>query len=378
MAITQIPVTCPGIDSGIQITKGDTKSIQVSLGIDLTGRTVQLTVKRSSTSVDTLLVKTGTVLSPVSSGNVQFDFVATDTANIPAGFYFFSITSSVANTNVITHVTGQFILQPINQSLIGKIEPILSLGITNSTERVSLEIHDKDGVLANPSELSLQILDFQDSVITSVTFPDPAIMNPQAGIFFYDFTSDRAGDFLVIWTTRFPDEEPIKTIKNIRFVTPAMFRMIPEVLLYIDKSRKATNKPIAFNAVDVAEYIANALRDFNATPPTTTIALEEIHDVYKEVLIQGAIVQALIAQGLLAVDQDFQYNDNGIALTVDHNSKLMGWYQALLQGYVSKKKLYKWNYFQPHLYARTIVGSTFALGFSKLPAGVASRFRGWI
>lgn len=378
--IVQLPITCPDISTdGIRITKGDTKTIQIALGTDLTGSTVTLYVKRSLTATDVLLTKVGTILPPPTAGNVQFTFVPADTADLPAGFYVFTITVTDSLGGITTVQTGQFTLNPIDQSLVGQVCPIMSLGITGSTERVTLEARDKNGVLGDPNFIQFLVLDFCDNPIVNITsLPDPGITHPEAGIYWYDLTSNRAGDFLAIWTVQFPGEEPIKIIKNVRFVTPAMYRMIPEVLLYIDKSRKATNRPIGFTSIDVAEYISNALRDFNATPPTTQIHLEEISDVYKEVLVMGSIIQALIAQGLLAVDQDFQYNDNGIALTIDHNSKLMGWYQQLLQTYITKKRMYKPNFFQPMAHVRSIVGSTFANSFSKIPAGSASRFRGWI
>ena len=379
MPIAQLPVTCPGVESGLRLTKGDTKSVQIGLGIDLTGFTITLTVKRSPTAPDSFFSKLGTILPPATAGNVQFDFIPDDTTNMPAGFYIFNVTVTDSLSQTHQVFTGQFILDPVDQALVGKLEPIMSLAITGATERLSLEVRDKDGVLANPLDLSLQVLDPADNpIVTIQTISGVGIINPQAGIFFFDLTTNRAGDYLAIWTTRFIDEEPIKTIKNIRYVTPTMFRMIAEVLLYVDKARKATNKPIAFTSIDVAEYIQNALRDFNATTPTTEIMLEEINEVYKEVLVQGSVIQALIAQGLLAVDQDFQYNDNGISLSVDHNTKLMGWYQTLLQSYITKKAQYKLNYFQPHVMARTIVGTAFALGFAKIPAGSAARFRGWI
>lgn len=375
--VTELPVVCPN-DGTIQVTKGDTISITVNTGVDLTGKNITLTVKRSPSASDIILMKTGTIVGSPTDGKVKFDFVPADTENIPAGFYYFTITTDVAGTNIQTVLTGQFILQPIDTSLTsGKIEPHILLAITGSTERVTIETRDKDGVLANPSELSLQVLDFCDQVIVNITTIS-GIANPQSGVFYYDLTSNRAGDFLVIWSHRFIGEEQVKTIRDVRFVTPAMFRMIPEVLAYIDKSHKCADRTIAFTAMDVAIYIENALRDFNATTPSTDIKLENINHIYKEVLVQGAIIQAIIAQGLLAVDQDFQYNDNGIALTIDHNSKLIGWYQQLLQGYVAKKQQYKPNFFQPHAFVRTIVGSTFVLGFSKIPAGSASRFRGWI
>ena len=387
MAIIEIPTICPGVETTleVQLTKGSDKTIFATLldgagnPLDLAGATVTLTVTRSATSTDIILTKIGTVVPPSANGQVKFEFTASDTSSIPAGIYAFTITASSGTLGTQIPISGSFILEPFDQAFIGRLEPIIQLSITKATERISLETRDRNNILGNPAELNLQILTENDSIAVDITFPGGGIIeNPQAGIFSYDFISQRAGDFLAIWTYRFSGEESTKVVKNMRFVTPVMFRMIPEVRMYIDKSRKPSNTTIAFNPADVAVYIENALRDFNAQPPTTSLFLENITREFKEILVQGAIIQALIAQGLLAVDQDFQYNDNGIALTVDHHSKILQWYQALLQQYVAKKRLFKPNFFQPTVLARTIVGQAFSLGLAKVPASTLSRFRGWI
>jgi hypothetical protein len=380
MPIVQLPVTCPGVNSEIRVTKTTAKSFTFNVGTDLTGSLVRIDVRRRPTAPDLVLTKAITVLAPPSDGNVQLDFVAADYDTIPSGTYVFSIVKTTLSVDTVL-LTGKFFLEPFDQAFVGQLEPIMKLAIVGSSERIGIEIRDSQSILGNPVDLEVTLLDFADHRVQHLTLGDPQLKNPEGGIFYFDFQSNRAGDFLAIWSYRFEGEEPNSVVKNVRWVTPAMFRMIPEVRLYIDKARKASNRSIAFNPVDIAEYIENSLREFNATSPTTGIHLETmggILSIYKEVLIEGAVIQALIAQGLLAVDQDFAYNDNGISLNIDHSAKLQSWYTTLLAQYVAKKKQYKINFFVPTVFSRTIVGQAFSLGLSKVPAGTLARFRGWI
>lgn len=381
MPVVQLPVTCPGVDSEIRVTKGTAKTFTFNVGADLTGYTTRIEVRRRATAPDILITKAITILAPPPDGNVQLDFVASDYASVAAGAYVFSIIKTTMAVDTVV-LTGKFFLEPFDQAFVGQLEPIMRLAIVGTSERIGLETRDSKGILGNPVELSVTLLDFSDHrVAFYVMDVDPELSNPEGGIFYFDFLSNRAGDYLAIWQYRFEGEEPQTVVKNIRWVTPVMFRMIGEVRLYIDKARKASNRTIAFNPVDVAEYVENALREFNATSPTTAIKLENfgsMFDIYKGVLVEGAVIQSLIAQGLLAVDQDFAYNDNGISLIIDHSAKLQSWYTTLLSQYVAKKAQYKINFFVPTVYARTVVGQAFSLGLSKVPAGTLARFRGWI
>jgi hypothetical protein len=381
MPILTLPVTCPGVSSEIRVTKGTAKSFEFGVGTDLTAATVRIDVRRRITAPDILITKGITILAPATDGNVRLDFVPADYAAVASGTYVFDIIKTVSAVDTVLF-SGRFFLEPFDQAFIGLIEPILKLAIVGTSERFSLEVRDELGVLGNPVELQVVVLDPADQrVLFLQKDVDVSLINPEGGIFYFDFQSNRDGDFLAIWTYRFEGEEPQTVVKNVRWVNPAMFRMIPEVRLYIDKSRKASNRTIAFNAPDVCEYIANSVREFNAQSPTTDIKLESfdgVFNIYKSVIIEGAIIQALVAQGLLAVDQDFQYNDNGISLAIDHSAKLQSWYTTILNQYIAKKSLYKKNFFVPTVYARTIVGQAFSLGLAKVPASTLSRFRGWI
>lgn len=376
MPIIQLPNECPGLENGISITKGSSKSIEITTGQDLAGKTVSLIVKRSKTSNDILITVAGVKLPPAETGQVRFDFTSVETGAVAAGIYYFTIEIVGADTEVFTN--GVFKLEPYDQAFVGLIEPVLGLGIVGSTERVYLEIRDRNGVLANPNTIRVQAFDSGDNALFDYDFPSSQINNPQAGIFSVDVVSNLVGDFLVIWTTKFNDEESTKTIKNVRFVSSAMFRIMPEVRAYIDKAQKAIEKTIGYKPADIAIYIENAIRDFNAYPPLTGICLENFPNEFKSILILGTVIQALIAQGLLAVDQDFQYNDNGISLNIDHSTKLLGWFQALLQMYLTQKKLAKMNYAQGAVYARSIVGSAYLGITTKAGPGTLARFRGWL
>lgn len=380
MPIVQLPVTCPGVDSEIRVTKGTSKSFAFNVGQDLTGASVKITVRRRETAPEILFEKTATIVAPAADGNVELNFEAADYADIASGRYTFTV--SRFDLSVETPLfTGIFFLEPFDQAFVGQLEPIMRLAITGTIERIGIEMRDSQGILGNPVDVQVDVLDFADHRVLHLNLGDAQLVNPEGGIFYFEFQSNRAGDYLVLWQYRFEGEEPNTIVKNVRWVTPAMFRIIPEVRLYIDKARKASNKTIAFNPVDVAEYVANAVRDFNAASPTTAIALENfdgIFGIYKEVIILGAVLQALIAQGLLAVDQDFMYNDNGISLSIDHSAKLQSWYTTLMAQYVAKKNQYKKNFFAPTVYARTVIGQAFSLGLAKVPASTLSRFRGWI
>lgn len=377
MPVTQLPIVCDGLESGITIVKNTAKTITASVSQDLTNAVIQLEVKRTATSLDALLTKLGTVVPPGTDGKFVLELTADDTANITTGFYHFNITAESSTLPKTVLSAGRFVVEPFDQVFVGGIDPIITTNVTGATERFFLMVKDRNGVLQDPDVIGFQVFDYGDSIILN----DPSgagLSHPQVGMYTYDFTSNRVGDFLVIWSYQIAGEEPQKIIQNVRFVSPQMIRMVNSVRLYIDKARKASNRTIAFNLQDVAEYIENSIRDFNSAPPMTGVTIDNIPEEFKETIILGAIIQSLIAQGLLAVDQDFQYSDNGITLAVDHSTKLQSWFQQLVQIYAQKKKTNKMSLFAPTVYARSNIGQAYTLGASKVPPGTLSRFRGWI
>jgi hypothetical protein len=79
------------------IIRGDRRNLQVSTGIDLTGKSVLFTAKLREniipfdpTDSSAVLKKTAIVTDP-TSGNAVFEFVHDDTKNIVPGEYFCDI-----------------------------------------------------------------------------------------------------------------------------------------------------------------------------------------------------------------------------------------------------------------------------------------------
>lgn len=381
MPVVELPVETSMIENSVRVTRGSSKTLTYTFGTDLSDTSVYFRVRRRPTAPDILLDKPTSIIHPASDGKISVTIDAADLTSIQSGSYIYTIYGVTTAGVVFTLASGQFFVEPFDEAFVGRIEPILRLALTTTIERITLETRDQEGILSNPESLRVTFFDHADQPVLALNLGDSTLYNPQGGIFYFDFQSNRAGDYLAVWQYQFPGEEPQTVVKNIRWVTPAMFRIMPEVRLYIDKARKASNRTIAYNPVDIAEYIENSLRDFNATPPSTNIALEALEGVlstYKEIIILGAIIQACIAQGLLAVDQDFAYNDNGISLAIDHHSKLQSWYRELLTQYTQRKMLYKKNFFSPTAHVRTVIGQAFSLGLAKVPASTLSRFRGWI
>ena len=104
-------------------------------------------------------------------------------------------------------------------------------------------------------------------------------------------------------------------------------------------------------------FIENALWDINSTPPATTYFTLEtwysnIPD-WKTIIIEGAMIFALIAQGVLEIAKEFSYSDNGIAVTIDRSAKYQSLSQMMLTMYDKRKQLLKNAYFmrvrRPHV-----------------------------
>ncbi len=100
-------------------------------------------------------------------------------------------------------------------------------------------------------------------------------------------------------------------------------------------------------------FIQNSLWDINVTPPMTTYFFED--DYYNSVpdwkglILEGAVMFALIAQGIFEIGKEFSYSDNGISITIDRSGKYQSIANMLLTNYEAKKTMVKKNYFMKAL-----------------------------
>lgn len=96
-------------------------------------------------------------------------------------------------------------------------------------------------------------------------------------------------------------------------------------------------------------FIENALWDINVTPPAITyFFLDNYYNNvpdWKSLIMTGAQVFALIAQGTFEIGKEFSYGDNGISITIDRSGKYQGLANMILTNYETKKTLVKKQYF---------------------------------
>ena len=106
--------------------------------------------------------------------------------------------------------------------------------------------------------------------------------------------------------------------------------------------RKYTN-------IELDTYIKNALWDMNGTPPAFTYFTVEDWEnsvpEWKSLIVQGAMIFAMISQGMFEIGKEFSYSDNGISVTIDRSAKYQSLANMLLQSYQKQKEGVKRAYF---------------------------------
>jgi hypothetical protein len=100
-------------------------------------------------------------------------------------------------------------------------------------------------------------------------------------------------------------------------------------------------------------FIQNGLWDINVTPPATTyFFMDDYYDSvpeWKSLIIDGALIFALQAQGIFEIGKEFSYSDNGISITIDRSNKYFSIFNTLTQMYMKSKELVKKQYFMKTL-----------------------------
>lgn len=98
-----------------------------------------------------------------------------------------------------------------------------------------------------------------------------------------------------------------------------------------------------YNDKQIITLLTKALKDINATQPTSRYSLVEFVRLYEtELLVKGAIVFALMGEGLLQLRNQVDYNDNGISIAMfNKTGQYQSWLNFLLQDYMQEKQSLK-------------------------------------
>lgn len=85
-------------------------------------------------------------------------------------------------------------------------------------------------------------------------------------------------------------------------------------------------------------YINQAISDINLEPPHTSYDISNFPDYYKSCVMNGAVIWALISEGIIQNGEQFSYSDNGISLSINLAQGYQSMAQMLLSGYTQMKK----------------------------------------
>lgn len=117
-----------------------------------------------------------------------------------------------------------------------------------------------------------------------------------------------------------------------------------------------------FSIKELIQFLEGAIVEINIHPPATerywwftTTNSEQSPNPYHfcpiggvpyewmDLIIQGAMIRALIAWGILEVDVHFTTSDNGLSITYDRVGYVSTWFDKILAEFKSQKDLIKWN-----------------------------------
>jgi len=157
--------------------------------------------------------------------------------------------------------------------------------------------------------------------------------------------------------------------QNFHLMTPIEFRLLRQLIARLDmvRSRYPNRFEKKFTVEEYLIFLEAALVDINLTPPvsrfwwfftSTPDATQQyqynpmmqqngawgVPEILHTLLIEGAMIHALIAKGILEVDLSFSYSDQGLSLTYDNSSAYSSWYDRMAQRYTEKKKIMKQNF----------------------------------
>ena len=122
-----------------------------------------------------------------------------------------------------------------------------------------------------------------------------------------------------------------------------------------------------FSVQELMGFIEGALIEVNIHPPATefywsytTLDVEKLNNPYRmqhytgipyklvDLIIQGAVIRALYAWGLLEVDLQFSTSDAGLQITYDKVGSVAGWVDRLLNEFVRQKGFIKYDCVNSH------------------------------
>jgi len=220
------------------------------------------------------------------------------------------------------------------------------------TEPITIEIRNPTNQdLVNPSTNStFKLIDISDdSVKDSETFAPTGgtkVTRIDTGIFQYQFdASTYPNEYLASF--RCPLSSDVINIDvYVKSVSAKHFVYASVLKSQVDKARKSVYDDIenmdnldgpairlfyGYDTPHLIFYLERGMQYINAVPPYTAMGVDNYpFNQYGSILIDAGTIAALEAQGIFAIDTDYNYSLGGNSLVIDHYSKLSTALSALI------------------------------------------------
>lgn len=232
------------------------------------------------------------------------------------------------------------------------------------TEKVTIFVRDtKTGDLTDvvgTSNFSLiDIADDAEKVSQDFTSSGTGVVaHTGTGIYEYTLnTSIYNSEYLAAFRCVL-DGEISNINKYVQSVPTKYFKYAAILRPHIDKSRKNVSDEIenmdredfepssnlfyGYDDKHLIYYLERGVQVINAVPPYTILDLSSFpFSQYGAILQDAAVIAALEAQGIFAIDTDYDYSLGGNSFTIDHFSKINAFLGTLLQRFSDSVKPFK-------------------------------------
>ena len=100
------------------------------------------------------------------------------------------------------------------------------------------------------------------------------------------------------------------------------------------------DKKIENSNIKILNYFKRAIRDLNSGAPITKYEITNFPD--EGLLVEGAVIFYLVANGILQLRNQVDFNDSGLSIGLFNKTQLyQGWLGFLLQSYTNAKAEFK-------------------------------------
>jgi hypothetical protein len=220
------------------------------------------------------------------------------------------------------------------------------LVLIETPERITIKITDQaTGAPVDATALSLRITDlggtvvYADNILTPPTPPGiTRIVHPAVGTYFFPLGDQSviannetkfAGELLAVWHIEVgADADNI--VQTVKIVTPYVLHLVTALRQQIDKAVMQVvedpNNPcfLGYTTRALLEYLEGGLSCWNMYEPYPTFcALDDFPHIYKQGLIEAALIVGIQSQELFAIAKDIpNYSAQGAAFVIQHQPQL--------------------------------------------------------